>query len=394
MAITLNFTNRTNFFHSINYKSTMSNTFLKKASLLCFNLLIACLSYAADVKTLEIGATAPEFSLPGVDGKTYTLKSFANAKLLAIVFSCNHCPTAQAYEDRIMALAKDYKAKGVTVVIVSPNDPRSVSLDELGYSDMGDSFSEMKTRAKEKKYTVPYLYDGETEKMSRAYGPVATPHLFIFDQQRKLQYVGRLDGSEKPGSANAEDARNALDALVANKPVLLPQTKTFGCSVKWAEKSDWSVKKAAAWSKEPVTMDVIDDDGIKALLTNNTDKVRLINVWATWCGPCVTEIPDFVDINRMYRRRDFEYITISADKPDKKDKAQELLKKMQASGKNYIYNSEDKYKLIEAIDAKWQGALPYTILVEPGGKVAYRIQGAIKPQQMKRMIVERVGRYY
>jgi thiol-disulfide isomerase/thioredoxin len=252
----------------------------------------------------------------------------------------------------------------------------------------------MKIRAKEKKYNFPYLYDGETEKMSRAYGPVATPHLFIFDKARKLQYVGRLDGSEKPGSANAEDARNALDALLAAKPVAVPKTKTFGCSVKWAEKGDWAVKAPAVWAKEPVNLEVIDDASIKALLKNDTDKVRLINVWATWCGPCVTEMPEFVDINRMYRRRDFEFITLSADKPDKKDKAQELLKKMQASGKNYIYNSEDKYKLIEAIDPKWQGALPYTLLIAPGGKVLYRTQGSIVPQQMKKMIVEQVGRYY
>ena len=359
-----------------------------------FILLVGTTGLAADVKTLAIGATAPGFSLPGTDGKTYTLQSFANAKILAIIFTCNHCPTAQAYEDRMIALTKDYKAKGVAVVAVSPNDPKAVALDELGYSDMSDSFAEMKLRVKEKGYNFPYLYDGETQKMSKAYGPMATPHLFIFDQQRKLQYVGRLDAIEKPGAANAEDARKALDALLAGKPVAVPKTKTFGCSIKWSEKGDWAEKAPLVWAKEPVTLEVIDDAALKALLKNDTDKVRLINVWATWCGPCVTEMPEFVEINRMYRRRDFEFITISADKPDKKDKAQELLKKMQASNKNYIYHSEDKYKLIEAIDPEWQGALPYTLLIEPGGKVAYRTQGSIVPQQMKKMIVQKVGRYY
>lgn len=372
----------------------MSRNYLKRITSLCVILLLAAFSFAADVKTLAIGAQAPDFQLPGTDGKMYSLKSFASAKVLAIIFTCNHCPTAQAYEDRIIALTKDYKAKGVAVVAVSPNDPKAVALDELGYSDMGDSFEEMKIRVKEKGYNFPYLYDGDTEIMSRAYGPVATPHVFIFDQNRKLQYVGRLDGSEKPGSANAEDTRNALDALLANKPVAVPVTKTFGCSIKWSEKGDWALKAPSVWAKEPVTLDVIDDAGIKALLENKTDKVRLINVWATWCGPCITEMPDFVEINRMYRRRDFEFITLSADKPDKKDKAQELLKKMQASGKNYIYNSEDKYKLIESIDPQWQGALPYTLLIAPGGKILYRTQGSIEPQKMKKMIVEQVGRYY
>jgi peroxiredoxin len=374
--------------------TTISGTYRKRIFPLWAMLLLASWSFAADVKTLEIGAAAPDFSLPGTDGKTYTLKSFAGAKVLAVIFTCNHCPTAQAYEDRMIALTRDYTGRGVAVVAVSPNDPKAVALDELGYSDMGDSFAEMKIRAKEKGYNFPYLYDGDTEKMSRAYGPVATPHVFIFDQQRKLRYVGRLDGSEKPGSANAEDARNALEALLAGKPVSVAQTKTFGCSVKWSEKGDWALKAPAVWAKEPVNLEVIDEAGIKALLRNDTGQLRLINVWATWCGPCVTEMPEFVEINRMYRRRDFEFITISADKPDKKDKAHEMLKKMQASAQNYIFNSEDKYKLIEAIDAQWQGALPYTLLIAPGGKVVYRTQGSIVPREMKKMIVEKIGRYY
>jgi hypothetical protein len=106
------------------------------------------------------------------------------------------------------------------------------------------------------------------------------------------------------------------------------------------------------------------------------------------------EMPEFVTINRMYRRRDFEFITISADKPDKKDKALATLKRLQASGKNYIFDSDDKYKFIEAIDPEWQGALPYTMLIEPGGKVVYRKQSAIVPQEMKKLIVEKIGRYY
>jgi peroxiredoxin len=351
-------------------------------------------SFAEDPKTLDIGASAPDFNLHGVDGKAYTLKSFANAKVLVIVFTCNHCPTAQAYEDRIKALTTDYKSKGVTVVAISPNYPAAVSLDEMGYTDMGDSFAEMKLRAKDKGYNFPYLFDGETEKISKEYGPVATPHAFVFDQQRKLQYTGRLDSSEKPGSANAEDIRAALDAMLAGKPVAVAKTKTFGCSVKWMEKSDWAKKAPLVWAKEPVDLSLISEDSLKILLANKTDKVRLINVWATWCGPCVTELPEFVNMNRMYRNREFEFITLSADVPDKKDKALATLKRLQASNKNYLFNSTDKYKLIEAIDPQWQGALPYTILIEPGGKVAYRHQGSIDPAEMKKKIVEKIGRYY
>ncbi|MBS1596967.1 MAG: redoxin family protein [Bacteroidetes bacterium] len=372
--------------------------FLKALSLLIFPIFISSFFVPADEhKTLAIGAQAPDFNLVGVDGKHYTLSSFKSANILAIVFTCNHCPTAQAYEERVIKLTKDYASKGVSVIAIMPNDPKSVALDELGYTDMSDSYEEMKLRAKIKNYNFPYLYDGDTEVTARAYGPIATPHIFIFDKQRKLRYQGRIDDVEKPTKTPTTfDARNALDALLANKEVPVTTTKVFGCSIKWAEKGGWADKAKIEWAKEPVSIDTIDVAGIKDLIKNNSDKLRLINVWATWCGPCVTEYPEFITMNRMYRRRDFEFISISADDPTKKDKALQFLKKQESSVKNYIFNTDDKYKLIEAIDPNWQGALPYTILVEPGGKIVYAKQGSIDAAEMKKMIVENhmIGRYY
>ncbi len=348
-------------------------------------------------KTLAIGAEAPSFNLPGVDAKTYSLTSFKDFNILVIVFTCNHCPTAQAYENRIIQLTKDYSNKSVAVVAVMPNDPQSVRLDELGYTDMGDSFEEMKIRSKEKQFNFPYLYDGETEAMAKAYGPVATPHIFIFDKERKLRYQGRIDDVEKPTKKpNNLDARNAIDALLNNSKVPVATTKVFGCSIKWAEKKETMQKVYEEWAKEPVNVEMIDEQALKDLLKNNSDKLRLINVWATWCGPCVTEFPEFIKMNRMYRGRDFEFISISADDPENKDKVLKFLQKKQASNTNYLFSTDDKYKLIEAIDPNWQGALPYTVLVEPGGKIVYGKQGAIDAGEMKKKIVENhlIGRYY
>ena len=272
-------------------------------------------------KTLEIGATAPDFSLPGIDGKTYTLESFKDAKVLAVVFMCNHCPTSQAYEDRVIKLTNDYAPKGVSVVAINPNHPASLRLDELGYSDVGDSYEEMKVRAKNAHFNFPYLYDGDTEIASNKYGPVSTPHIFIFDKDRKLRYQGRIDDTENPKKTpHSQDARNAIDALLSGKEIPVTVTKVFGCSIKWAEKSVWIDKAKIAWSKEPVKLDTIDAKGIAELLKNHSDKLRLINVWATWCGPCVEEFPDFVTMNRMYRDRGFEFVSISADDPEHKDK--------------------------------------------------------------------------
>ncbi len=314
-----------------------------------------------------------------------------------IIFTCNHCPTAQAYEDRIIQLTKDYTMKGVGVVAIMPNDPKAVRLDELGWADLGDSFEEMKIRAKRKKFNFPYLYDGATQTVAKAYGPVATPHVFIFDKERKLRYQGRIDDVEKPTKTpNNLDTRNAIEALLAGKEPEVQTTKVFGCSIKWASKSDWVAEYKEKWSKEPVDVEMIDEAGIKEVLKNNSDKIRLINVWATWCGPCVTEFPEFITINRMYGHRDFEFISISADDPSKKEKVLKFLKQQQASNKNYLFSTDDKYKLIEAIDPKWQGALPYTVLVEPGGKIVYGKQGRVNPAEMKKTIVENkfMGRYY
>ncbi len=348
-------------------------------------------------KTLAIGSPAPDFKLPGTDDKIYTLASFKNASLLVIIFTCNHCPTAQAYEDRIIQLAKDYSSKNVAVVAISPNDPKSVRLDELGYSDMSDSFEEMKLRAKQKKYNFPYLYDGDAQAAAKAYGPIATPHVFIFDKTRTLRYQGRIDNVEKPTKTPTElNTRDAIEALLQNKAVPIATTKVFGCSVKWADKNSLVKKGFEEWAKEPVSINTIDEPALKELLNNPTDKLSLINIWATCCGPCVTEFPDFISINRMYRRRDFEFISISADDPSKKEKVLKFLLQQQASNTNYLFASDDKYKLIEAVDPKWQGALPYTILVEPGGKIVYGKQGPIDVAEIKRMIVDNglIGRFY
>ncbi len=374
---------------------------MKRLCTICLLSLFFCnnclANYFDEHKTLAIGAQAPPFNLKGVDGKMYSLASFKNSTVLVIVFTCNHCPTAQAYEDRIIQLKKDFGNKGVAIVAISPNDPRSITLNELDYSDISDSYEEMQMRAKQKQYNFPYLFDGETQAVANAYGPATTPHVFIFNKERKLVYQGRIDDMEKPSKTpTSYDTRDAIDAVLNNKEIANPTTKVFGCSVKWIEKEELVKEKMAKWAMEPVKLDTITEQGVKELMKNNGDKLRLINIWATWCGPCVEEFPEFVTINRMYRSRDFEFISISADDPSLKEKVYKFLKKEEASNKNYIFNTDNKYKLIEAVDPQWQGGLPYTILVEPGGKIVYAKQGPIDAAKMKTTIVDNplIGRFF
>jgi peroxiredoxin len=343
---------------------------------------------------LEIGAQAPDFDLPCVDGRNYRLSDFANANILVVVFTANHCPTAQAYEDRIMHLAIDYKGKGVAVVAISPNDPLAVRLDELGYSDLGDSFDEMKIRAKERKFNFPYLYDGRTQSVSLQYGPVSTPHTFVFDKERKLQYTGAIDNNEDPNKIKKNLVRDAIDALLEGREVAVKKVKTFGCSIKWADKRKSVEQAFQQWAKEPVDVNLIDAKGVAEVMKNNSGKLRLVNIWATWCGPCVIEIPELVNINRMYRGRAFEVVTISGDTPNKKDAVLKFLKDKQVSCTNYLFNSDDKTELLEALDKDWPGGIPYTIIVKPGGEIIYRHTGLIDPLEAKKVIVGYLGRYY
>ncbi len=350
-----------------------------------------CGGASRQIPTLEIGAVPPDFNLPGIDSKMYSLKSFSDSQTLAVIFTCNHCPTAQAYEQRIMSLYSDYKGKGVAVVAITPNDPRAVRLDELGYSDLGDSFEETKLRAKERGFEFPYLYDGENQKVSLAYGPVSTPHVFIFDKDRKLRYVGGIDNSENPKLVKKRFVR---DALLGGKPVAVEKTRTFGFSIKWANKRKLVERAFAKWAKEEVGLETIDRQKVAELLKNKSDKLMLLNIWATWCEPCVIEFPELVTINRMYRGREFELVTISLDTPDKKEKVITFLKKQQASCRNYHWAGDDKNEFADVLDEKWRGEIPYTLIIKPGGEIIYRHAGIIEPLEVKKVIVNYLGRYF
>jgi thiol-disulfide isomerase/thioredoxin len=342
--------------------------------------------------TLRIGSSAPDFDLPAVDGHRYTLKDFARAKILTVIFTCNHCPTAQAYEERIKRLVIDYGSRGVAFVAINPNSPDGVRLDEFGYTDLDDTMESMKIRAAARKFNFSYLDDGPTELVSKQYGPVATPHVFIFDAERKLRYQGRIDDSERESLVKTKDTRNALDALTAGKEPPLTETKVFGCSTKWNDKADANRRWIDKVRKEPVTANPVTAADLRDLRANKSGKVRLVNVWATWCGPCVSEFDELVETNLRFRHRDFELVTVAAQFPDEKDIVLRFLEKHHASTRNLYFGETEKYKLIEALDPDWSGALPHTLLLAPNGEVLYRQTGEIDFLELRRKIVPALNR--
>jgi peroxiredoxin len=365
-------------------------------SLICLANLVVAQSHPEPV-TLEPGSKAIDFNLKGVDGKMYSLASFKNADVLVIIFSAPHCPTAQAYEDRIIKIQNDYKEQGLQVVMIQPNSPGSVCLEERGWTDLGDTFEDMQIRAKDKKFNFPFLDDGETEETSIKYGPVATPHAFVFDKDRILRYVGRIDDSEKIGTETQHDLRNAIEATLAGKEVQVKKTKVFGCSIKWKWKNGTRKKLDADWAEKEAPLETLSVAGLKQLLKNDSQKLRVINVWATWCGPCVAEFSELVDTYRMFMGRDFEMFTISTDRVENKVKVKEFLQKKNAAlTGNYIFGSVNKYDLIENFDPNWSGEIPYTVIVEPGGKIVWSNSGGLDFLEFRKAIVENkmIGRYF
>jgi len=174
--------------------------------------------------TLEIGQAAPDFDLPGVNGNNYSLGSFADAKLLVVVFSCNHCPYVVGSEDRMKELYAEYSPKGVAMIAINSNETENHPTD---------SFEHMEAQAKEKGFAFPYVRD-ESQAVAQAYGALRTPHFYLFDAERKLRYTGRMDDNPmKPGAQTTRELLDALDALLEGADPPVTATNPIGCNVKW-----------------------------------------------------------------------------------------------------------------------------------------------------------------
>jgi peroxiredoxin len=337
---------------------------------------------------LKVGSSAPDFNLPGIDGKRHSLHEYAGSKVLAVVFTCDHCPVAEMYEQRIERLTADYKDRGVALVAINPNKPEAVHLSEMGYTDLGDSLDEMKIRAKYRHFNFPYLSDGATQEVAMKYGPTATPHVFIFDQERKLRYEGRIDSNPREQLATKHEARDAIDALLAGRPLEVESTPAVGCSTKWAFKAAGTRAEIAKWEQEPVTVQMASVDQIKTLRQNQgTGKVTLINFWATWCEPCIEEFPEIQKMLRMYRKRPLDIVTVSINSPDEKPLVQKFLEEQHALTRNYLFASNDAADAVKAFGNHWSGGVPYTVLIGMDGQILYQEQGSMNALEVRRAIL-------
>jgi len=281
----------------------------------------------------------------------------------------------------------DYGPRGVAFAVIQPNNAKALRLDEMGYTDLGDSLEDMKVRAEHRQFNFPFLYDGDTQEVAKLYGPTATPHVFVFDQQRMLRYQGRVDSNPREPYAKVPDARNALDAVLAGTPVPVEKTPTVGCSIKWLDKQTLHDAEQTAIAKEAVPLEKIDPEAARRLRQNTTGKTLLVNFWATWCAPCTAEFPDLQNTWRMYRKRPFELVTISINYPDEEAAVRRFLESQHASSRNLLSGTMDPYELMKAFDPEWNGGVPYSMVIAPGGQVLYKSNGTLDILQTRRLIL-------
>jgi thiol-disulfide isomerase/thioredoxin len=353
------------------------------------SILLVCVAGCGggSSRSLAIGSPAPDFSLRGVDGKTHSLAEYASSHVLAVVFTCNHCPASQLYESRLRKLDEDYRNKGATLIAVNSEPADAIPLGELAYSDVGDSLADMKARASQRHLEYPYLYDGETQALASKFGVETMPHIFVFDEQRKLRYEGRIDDNSNESLVKTRDARNAVDAILAGSRVAVERTSVSGCTLRPTSQSAARKEELAKIESEPVALQMADEATLKKLRANPTGKLTLVNFWATWCGPCVTEFPELETTYRMYRLRGLDFVSISSNDPEEKPQVIEFLQKNHATGSNFQFATPNTFELQAAFDPAMPAAVPFTVLIAPNGDVLFQQLGELEFLKLRRAIL-------
>jgi thiol-disulfide isomerase/thioredoxin len=326
---------------------------------------------------MPIGTAAPDFSLKGTDDKVHTLAEFSKSKVLVVMFESIHCPVSENYEGRMRALYDQYNGKDVAFVAINPNNPSAVRLDELGYTDLTDAPADMKIRVKDRDIPWPYLYDGETPSTVQKFGAVATPHVFIFDGERKLRYEGRIDDNQNEKLVKVHDVRDAIDALLTGKEVAVPHRPAFGCSTKWLSKAGDVQREWARIIAEPVVLTPASSADLSALRANAGDKVTVVHFWSTRGKDTPTNLNLLETTYRMYRGRSYDFVTLNTDAAANNNKVTEFLRAQHASSKNLQLAPADLKSTQSAFGATWRSDEDYTAVIAPGGKIVYAHVGPV-----------------
>jgi peroxiredoxin len=318
---------------------------------------------------LTIGQPAPGFTLTDINGQTHALKDY-RGRIVLIGFISTQCPISNAYNERMRAIAAEYGARGVTFLGINANS------NEPG--------SEIREHAARHQLRFTILKD-EGNKVADAYGAERTPEMYLIDGAGVLRYHGRIDNAIELPRVKRRDLREALDELLAGQPVSVPEAKAFGCLIKRAEEAE---AQASAQAPAPAPSPAPQVARLKpaefAKLKQQTQgRVLVLNFWATWCGPCIAEFPEFVAIDEKYRAQGVRLVAISADEvSDIKTKVIPFIKEMKARFEIFVQDTDDPQEMIDVVDKEWLGALPATFVFDRAGKRIFTRYGIIDREQL------------
>ncbi|MBT5716722.1 MAG: thioredoxin family protein [Opitutae bacterium] len=351
-------------------------------------ILVAILGIWSSAFALDYQEDMPPFRLPGVDGNIYDSREFKKSELLAVVFLSNHCPTSQIFQHGIISLAKEYRNQGLQVIAISPNDPEAILPDELSYSVLGDTFSEMVLRSKELQYPFPYLYDGKTQEVSKSYGVRVTPHAYLFDKNRKLRYSGRIGDPKNPDRKDRDDLRHAIISLIHGTEPVVVRGLAYGNSIKWIKDRIIVEKARSRFSRESVYLKKSNSRTLQFVRRNISKLPTLIYVWSIKDMNNRQDLLKLASIHKIYRKRGLKFVTICVDGKECFDAAKKVLVETQSSGTNYISTGTEISPVADLRSEEGFLTTPFLGLLTPEAKVYYRSNNKINSLIIKRNIIK------
>lgn len=347
---------------------------LSAALMLAFAGAMTLRSKTQAIEGAVLGQPAPAFTLKDLAGSGHRLADYRE-KPVVIAFVSTKCPVSNDYNERLRVLAEDYAAKGVAVLGINASSDEPVEM--------------IRAHAEKHGFKFPILKD-EGNAVADAYGAVRTPEIFVVDRRGVLRYHGRVDNSRDPARIRRHDLREALDELLAGKEVTTPAPKAFGCLIKRAQAAMLDALEGAVQAQaKGFPVKLIKPAGYAPMVkqTGAAGKVLVVNFWATWCGPCVAEFPEFVKLDAEYRAKGVRFVGISADEvSDLQPKVIPFIKQKKVGFEIFVQDVEDPQEMIDVVDKKWEGTLPATFVYDRKGNVILVRYGIINRDHLAQAI--------
>jgi len=324
----------------------------------------------------------PSFRLTGVNGRVYTQSDFKDKKLLALVFLSNHCKVSQLFQGHLIELSQKF-ANDMILLAVSPNYADAILPDELAYSDLGDSFDDMRKRAVRMRYNFPYLHDGDKQHLTQAIGVKITPTVYLYNEKRELFYAGRIGNVDSPDKMETSELYDAIMQGLREKGVPFKRTKVFGTSIKTKQNVLLAEQVRQRYADESIKLTQADDRKLEFYLKHNTKKPKLFYVWQTNDKNTRDNLMKLSFLYKIFRKRGLRLITVCIAKKGERSAIIELLQNSQLSSTNFLAYGHHVSPLSIIIPSGIEKLTPYYRLLGSDGKLLIGNQGAISKDTLR-----------